>query len=280
MNHIEIVQPCITLLYDLPTLTLPDAFELAGGIAAVEGSPHIENIQVDISVNQGDKLLAKLRFDDHTVRLIGGSLKIPEEIVQQAIDSTHWTEAVKTTLKRHQSQIVLTYAGSSNPLEKMIALYKTAHALQNEHLLGIVNEPAWTSHPVKDTLDPQLIRSYRESIPFILWFGYIKIPLDQENFWLMTRGQHVFGLPDLVSLCQPGTNPAEVMNNFFNVFYYLYQSGAQVSLGDTLEIGSGAEPLRFAELPELPEFSDLKLKSKQVLLLEKIDRSETNKDSI
>ncbi|MFH1446554.1 MAG: DUF4261 domain-containing protein, partial [Chloroflexota bacterium] len=183
-------------------------------------------------------------------------------------------------LKRHQSQIVLTYAGSSNPLEKMIALYKTAHALQNEHLLGILNEPAWTSHPVKDTLDAQRIRSYRESIPFILWFGYIKIPQDQENFWLMTRGHHVFGLPDLASLCQPGVNPAEVMNNFFNVFYYLHQSGAQVSPGDTLEISNIATPMRFAELPQLPEFSDLKLELNQVLLLEKIDRSEANKDSI
>lgn len=278
MTFIPFKQPCLTLLYSEPALPLIDGFTLAKLIASVDGTPHTENILVNIQVQDGTKLLADLSYDNHSVKIVGGAMRLPNEVISKTIDSTQWTPVVKAKLREHHAQIVLTYTGSNiDPLEKIIVLYKVAYALKTPTLLGLVNEPSWTSHPVKDTLDTTRIRAYRESIPFILWFGYLKVPVSDTIFWLVTRGQHTLGIPDFATLCTPAINPADVLNNFFNVAYYLLASKAQTVPGDTLTIGDTSVQLRINEMPDLPELKPLGIDPAGLLLLEAITPDEINK---
>ena len=273
------IQPCLTLLYDQPVIDLPDPLGLALAISSVEGNPHAENIQLTVRLHVSDKLAATLDFEVHTIHILGAGMPLPKQFIERLKQTSHWQGRFTDALSAHQAQIVLSYAGDAkDALEKMLALYKTAHALRNEHLLAVVNEPAWTAHPVLDTLDPERIRSYREVLPFILWFGYIKLPLNPEVFFLITKGHNIFRLPELAWLCQPGVNLADVMNHFFNVFYYMQKVSGKVQPGDTLEIVESGTTLRFGELPDLDLFEPWQVEPQSTLLLEKIDPTEVNSD--
>jgi hypothetical protein len=275
MNQAAFTQPCITLLYGDHKMHFPEELQLALDYASVEGSPHPENIQVDVQLLEADRMAAEMIFLEHKIKILGASLQLPKEVMRRCLQSSHWQRDFKKTLAGHQSQIVLSYSGpGKNPLEKMMMLYKVAYGLRHESLLGVVNEPAWTAHPILDTLKPARIRSYRDSIPFLLWFGYLKIPLTQELFWLVTKGHGVFNLPDLAFLMAQGEDLSAVMNTFFNVFYTMMGINGNVHVGDTLEVSASGEYLRFTELPDLPGFEEWRISPKSTLLLERIDPSE------
>jgi hypothetical protein len=158
-------------------------------------------------------------------------------------------------MRQHQSHLSLVYRGSAyDPVEKMIALYQTARAFAGEDLLGIVNENAWTAHPPADTLSPESIRSYRQDIPLNLWVGTVKFYVDQDNYWLVTKGHHIFDVPDLAYFIHDDEEETQIIKHFINIFYYLYEQDVFVTAGDTLEIAQQGQFLKFAEVPEGADF--------------------------
>lgn len=176
-------------------------------------------------------------------------------------------------MRRHQSHLSLVYAGSHpDPVERMIALYQVAAGFQDEDLLGIINEQAWTAHPPADFLSRERIASYRQEIPFILWVGYVKFYLDPDRYWLATKGHHLFDVPDLAAMVESPELESGVIERLIAIFYYLYDHDVDVVAGDTLELESTGQQFRFAEVPE--EF-DLLMGPSGTLIVEP---SEDNKD--
>jgi len=264
-------QPCITLVFSQPELLVPDPLQMAMAISAVEERPHAEDVLVDIRLGQKDKLAAEVQFEGHKIKLLGASLPLPEEITQQIISATRWQGDFKEMLAAHRSQIVLSYAGKAKDgLSKMIALYKVAHALRHSALVGVVNELAWTAHPVLDTLESERIRSYYDAIPFLLWFGYLQVPLNDELYWLVSKGHGVFNLPELAFLVGAGDEPAVLMNHLFNVFYYLLKVDGNLRAGDTLEMSRGGAFFRVNEMPDLPGLAEGQINPEVTLFLEQI----------
>jgi hypothetical protein len=188
--------------------------------------------------------------------------------MDRTIHTSRWNPQIKAGLRLHRTTISVVYTGTHHdPVEKMIALYKLAHALQDENLLGIANENAWTAHPLADTLNPERILAYRETIPFALWMGTLKLFIDPEHYWLSTKGHHIFDVPDLAYFVQPGDQPDQIRNTFINIFYYLYEEDTEVAAGDTLIISSTGETMRFSEVTE---FEDYLMGPAGTLVVEKI----------
>ena len=207
--QIDPFDPVIHLLFADSTLQIPENTILAERLAAVENSPQSENIQLTWRVQDHEKCLGKCQFGQHAIQIIGLAEPLPIVTIDQTIHIAHWQPQIKAAMRHHTAHIRLNYTGSHpDPVEKMIALYKLAHALNNENLLGIANHQAWTSHPVGEFLSPEKIRSYRTSLPFSLWIGVINFFVDKEAYWLVHQRPSHFRCPrpGLFCECRSGKN--------------------------------------------------------------------------
>ena len=247
--------PNIHLVFGTPNL--PDAQPelMVKDIQALGETRNSENISASWDYRDDQKCLGQVQIDQHIIQVAGLSNPLPQEVVDCTIHPSPWPPQIKAAMRQHKAHLSLVYAGEHHdPTEKMIALYKTAHALTNEDLLGILNENAWTAHPPADFLSPVKIQSYRREFPFKLWVGYVKFFVDKESYWLVTKGHHIFDVPDFANLIKPGDNPEEIINQFINIFYYIYEKDAFVTAGDTLEISKRDQILKFKEVPEGADF--------------------------
>ena len=198
--------------------------------------------------------LGKAMIGEHDLHVAGLDIPLPRELIDRTVMISPWQGQIKAAMRVHQAQISLVYGqGSPDPIEQMVALYRLACAFANEDLLGIVNANAWTAHPSADFLSPRIISGFRDQIPFNLWFGYVRFFTDENIYWLVTKGHHIFDVPDLAYLVHPGEDPDAVIRLFINVFYYLYEQDVFVSAGDTLEISGSGQGLVFSEVTELEE---------------------------
>jgi len=209
--------PYIHLIYS--TADLPQFSEqaIARQIQSV-GSLQRPEVNIKWEMMALARVLGRIQFDNHEIHIAGLGQPLSPEVVDRTILASQWQPQIKAAMRQHQSHLSLVYAGQSHdPIEKMIALYKVARAFRNENSLGIVNENAWTAHPVADTLSPEQITSYRENLPFALWMGYIKIFTDPEHFWWVTKGHHLFDVPDLAYFVHPGEDEnAQDIDNLAN----------------------------------------------------------------
>jgi len=240
----------ILLVYSAPYFSVPDEKTLIGRLGSFEN--HQETLKMNVTWHQreSDKCWGEVQLDDHHIQVSGLPHPLSPEIIDRTIHTSRWQPQIKTAMRQHQSHISLVYTGNHpDPVERMISLYLTAHAFENENLLGILNLGAWTAHPPADFLTPEKIRSYRQTIPFNLWVGYVKFFIDKEHYWLVTKGHHIFDVPDLAYAVQSDENPEDIIANFINIFYYIYEKDVFVTAGDTLSIGAKGEKLQFSEVP-------------------------------
>ena len=246
--------PNIHLVYGTPILPQPEQNSLENAISKVD-SKGDETVEISWDYIEAQRCLGQVQIGPHIIRVAGLSLPLPQEIVDCTTHPSPWQPQIKAAMRQHQSHLSLVYAGNHHdPVEKMIALYKTARAFENEDLLGILNENAWTAHPPVDYLSPEKIQSYRKEIPFNLWIGYVKFFLNEENYWLVTKGHHIFDVPDFAYLIGPHENAVNIVNQFNNIFYYIYEKDVFVAAGDTLEISKKEQYLKFSEVPEGADF--------------------------
>ncbi len=259
--------PVLHLIYANPELPTPDQAKLDSRLkdfASLAQSEPTLNWQIQ----SAEKCLGELHFGDHHIQIAGLSAPLPPEVIDRTINISLWQAQIKAGMRQHQSHLSLVYSGENpDPLERMIALYQAAHAFKNENLLGIINEPAWTAHPTADFLSADKIDQYRQEIPFILWFGYVRIFVDKQDYWLVTKGHHIFDVPDLAYFIESPEEEQTIIEHFINLFYYLYEQDVVVTAGDTLEIGKTGQILQFSEVTE---FAETLLGPAGTLVIEKI----------
>ena len=249
------ILPNIHLVYGSPNLPQPEPDDLVETVEEVEAHQEGEVINASWDFREPQKCLGQVQIGPHLIRIAGLSNPLPQEVVDCTIHPSPWGAQIKAAMRSHQSQLSLVYAGGHHdPVEKMVALYTAAHALASEDLLGILNENAWTAHPPGDYLNPKMIRGYRNDIPFNLWVGYIKFYLNDKDYWLVTKGHHIFDVPDFAYFIDGVENENEIINHFLNIFYYIYEQDVFVTAGDTLEISESENFLKFSEVPEGADF--------------------------
>lgn len=243
--------PTLHLIYssdNLPSFN-QQALEQVGPLPS-----NIAHSPIIWSQRSHQKFLGAANFNNHQIHVAGLTLPLPQELINRTVMVSPWPGQVKASMRHHRTHLSLIYnAGSHDPIEQMIALYTLAHAFENEDLLGIINPNAWTAHPAANFLSAPQIASYRKEMPFSLWIGYVRFYLDDNSFWLVTKGHHIFDVPDLAYFVEPGQDPQKIIELFINLFHYLNEDDVFVTAGDTLEVGSTGQVLHFAEVTELEE---------------------------
>ena len=273
-NQTYKIVPAIHLVYASPQITPPDDLTITEHIAVVEDSISQDEISVNWETRTSEKCIGRVRFHDHDIRVGGLPTPLPKAIIDRTIHVSLWQPQIKATLRQHQSHLSLVYVGQNpDPVEQMVALYETARGFANENLLGIVNEGAWTAHPSADFLSPEKIAGYRDEIPFVLWVGYVKFFVDKQSYWLITKGHHIFDVPDLAYFIQPGDDPDEIIKHFINIFYYIFEEDAEVTAGDTLAISGTHDFMKFSEVREHEE---MLMGPSGTLVIEKITPDEVD----
>lgn len=254
-SPIDPFTPAIHLIYAPPSLEFPTDESLAESLTINDPGLDPQSIHLTRSMDNPNRFLGELRFSDHRVQIAGLPNPLPLEIINRTIHVSPWQPQIRAAMRQHRSHLSLVYAGDSpSPITQMIALYRAAAALWNENLLGIVNENAWTAHPPADFLDPDHLAAYQDHLPFILWIGYVKFYLDRERYWLVTKGHHIFDVPDLASLVTNAAEEENTINRFTEIFYYIYENDVAVVAGDSLELASSGEKLALGEVTEHPDW--------------------------
>ena len=243
-------KPLLHLVYagaTLPALK-PGRFE------AYSTAEPREGVSFQWTLQTPQRCLGSVSFDGHRCQVAGMALPLPHELIDRTVMISPWPGQVKAAMRHHRAHLSLAYEGGShNPIEQMIALYTLASAFQTEDLLGIINPNAWTAHPPADFLSADQIERYRHEIPFPLWVGYVRFYVNEDAFWLVTKGHHIFDVPDLAYFVEKGEDPQAIIQLFINVFHYLYAEDVFVTAGDTLEVSGSGQVLHFVEVSELED---------------------------
>jgi hypothetical protein len=244
-------QPLIHLVFasaELPLIS--KATQTARVTSAANIKP--EALSLEWAEQDAQRCLGMARIGPHTLFIVGMAAPLPADVMDRTVMVSPWGAQIKAAMRQHRAHISLVYAkGHADPVEQMIALYSLASAFETEDLLGILNPNAWNAHPPADFLSPTKLAQYRREIPFNLWVGYVRFYTDDQSFWLVTKGHHVFDVPDLAYFIEAGQDPDVVITLFTNLFYYLYENDVFVTAGDTLEIQGTGQQLQFSQVTEL-----------------------------
>ena len=244
-------KPALHLIYASAELPTPSKSTLAARIPPINGQ---DAVIIEWAQQDSQRCLGKVRLGEHILLIDGMTSPLPQEVTDQTILVSPWGAQTKAAMRQNRAHLSLVYEGGHpNPIERMVVLYGLASAFENEDLLGIVNINAWTAHPPADFLSPHRISHYRQEIPFNLWFGYVRFYTDDQSYWLVTKGHHIFDVPDLACFVKPDQDEEAVINLFINVFYYLYEEDVVAVPGDTLEMRGSGQKLRFSEITELTD---------------------------
>jgi hypothetical protein len=253
-NPTQVLQPVLHLIFSQPQVDFPGEEIILSRLQEMVNPSEKSAIQITWTSQNAQNLLGKIQWGQHHVQISSLPNPLPSAIMDRTIHTSPWQPQVKMALRQHQSHLSLVYLGQHHdPVEKMIALYQVASSLASENLLGVVNEPAWTAHPAADFLTPDAIAHYRQEIPFSLWIGYVRFFIDEAQYWLVTRGHHIFDVPDLAFFFQGGENEDEILQQFMNIFFYIYEQDADVVPGDTFAISGSDAQMQFSEVTEYPE---------------------------
>ena len=122
------------------------------------------------------------------------------------------------------------------------ALTAVAGALVPWGAVTVVNEAAHTSLPLVVLRDPEVLADYIgfiESLPLLLLFcGLVKYEVaGTSGVWMRTFGAEYFGLPNFAALATGHDEGQRYSDIFENVLFYLYDTGAQMVVGNTMQIG-------------------------------------------
>ena len=250
----QIQQPLLHLVYATAELPRPDQDTLFMRIHTCDEALNAEKMHLSWDINKPQQLLGEIRFQQHRIHIAGLANPLPPELMDRTIHTTTWQPQIKASMRQHSAHLSLVYAGADpNPIEKMIAIYQTAHAFKTPNLLGVINPKAWTAHPPAEFLCPNAIRRYRQQFPYNLWVGKIKFFIDKQRYWLVTKGHHIFDAPDLAYFIQSGESSEDIIRQFNNIFFYMYQQDVNVTAGDTLTVGKNGIPMQFGEVTEYPK---------------------------
>ncbi len=266
--------PAIILLSQNSPFHIPDDDAIIEKMAGLQ-EPDAPDAALSWHLKETENALGEVTFGKHRIRITSLPAPIPSTTVNRTINVSTWNPQLRAIMRLHQSHLICAYQGEdANPIQQMTSLYMLAHALEDENLTAIVNENAWTAHPPADYLSAENIKAYQQHIPFHLWIGYVKFFTDKQRFWFVSKGHHLFDVPDLAYFIQADEKPSDIMPLFINIFYYLFENDVVVTPGDTMEISGSDHPLRFSEVKK---YEDFLMGPSGTLGLEKIRPDEINR---
>ncbi len=269
--------PSITLVYvNLPQI---EVNSIKSQILAIE--PIADNIEVKIEkdFNDGEVLLADVVFEDHKISLIGIQSKVPKSVIDQSVIPSLWNADFKELIQSHNANIILKYEGESkDTIEQYLALYKVAKALFTTEMLGVINENAWTCHPVrfvKEIFTPGSINLCRTSPPLIYWTGFVQVAIE-DGTWLLSKGNYFFNVPEFAYYAI-NEELIDIHQLFHEVFEYVYFQGKDLQTGDIIGLGESEyfEILDFMEeVKDLADKYPLFAANNDLFILNPIDKEE------
>jgi hypothetical protein len=240
-----------------------------------------EFLPVNLQNSQGEEansLIGLAGWDRHVIKLVGFNSPIPTSVFDTCVQPAHFGMPLKDEARRHQSHLLLYYAGYENdPLEQYVALTVIASALARFDGILLLNESARTAFPAAALLadDPdhdalQMLRSM--PIP-LLYGGFVKVEIEDEpGVWMRTFGNALLKLPDLAFKAEGHHQGSDTFDLFANVLSYLRESGKSLAPGHTMQIGNDTY-LR----ARIPTEAEWYLQSDgQMLVVEKIGATEVN----
>lgn len=249
--NLPVYQPALYLIYASASLPTPTEITFSERLTRTALTAD-EVTSLAWTRQDPHSCLGGARLGQHNLQISGLAMPLPRDLVDQTVMVSPWRAQTKAAMRQHQAHLSLVYTGDDpDPVAQMVALYRLASVFENEDLLGIINANAWTAHPPAEFLSPHRIKGYQQEIPFNLWVGYVRFYTDDAHYWLVTKGHHIFDVPDLAYCVQPGDDPDAIIPMFINVFYYLYEQDVFVTAGDSFEISSSGQQLLFSEVTEL-----------------------------
>ncbi|MCS6904258.1 MAG: hypothetical protein RML72_01595 [Bacteroidia bacterium] len=233
-------EPVITLCYQ--TIPFWESDYLQSNWLELFSLPAAANsLQINEESNwkKHSTLLISLAWQEHRVDIIGLKAPLPDHTFQQCVQATGWNESFKQALSQTLCYINLAYSGySKDPIQKYLFLYQIASTFPREHLIGIINEPAFHCHPpeaIEDIIDEKMLDIVHHTPPLIYWCGFLRAILAKQQ-WLLTRGHHLFGIPDFALAFYPGVDPILVHHIFQDIFLYMYFENKDIQPGDDIAL--------------------------------------------
>jgi hypothetical protein len=268
------------LLSGTPKLEIERAMRELAAIEPLSVKPKFTPRETpDSPVSPHVRFNGTLEFDSHSVDLAGFEHTLPPEVLERTVEASHWTGEGREAMQRHAGYLLLSHrGGGANPVEKYIALYKAAATLAGDALAGVLIEDAWTcapAHVVREFLKAEFLKTCREQAPPILFTGFVKFK-GEKGAWFVTKGQHVFGVPDFVMQAGPDDEPERALDLFMNIFLYVISADRELKAGHTMQIAE-EHFLRFGELPPDHPHQGVLKGAGRTLTITRIRKDEINK---
>ncbi len=186
------------------------------------------------------KWLARARFGDHVVRMVGKPMAISQAVQHETLFHSAHPSAMLDSMNAHQAHIALQYErGSDQPAEQLEALHIVASALLAQGLLGIADEQACNALPrllIERNFQTRQLLEYKDMLPSEMYTGTVRKVQPDGTIWFGSRGFERFGLPNFVY--RGTTNDANTAHELFNrVLNYIHTTGAKIDADHTVEFG-------------------------------------------
>jgi hypothetical protein len=200
--------------------------------------------------------LGHVEFDSHRVRLVGFDTPLPDNVLRTTVDVIPLPEEDRESMRKHNAHIILwSVGGGKNTLERYLALYKLALALSGDQLRGVVVEEGCTATPpevARSLMTPDMLKSIRETLPPVVFTGNLRMRDSKEGEWMVTKGHHVFGVPDFVMRVE-SMSPREMAELFHTILNYAVTTDKRIAAGHTMQLADELFMKLYKYEPEPPE---------------------------
>jgi len=213
-------KPALTLPFlRLPEIKTQRIVNIIKGLEPISGEVQVTDESTE------NQIFITVQFEKHQISILGFPTPIPQSVYDKNVQQSLWNQDFKQYVSENKAHVLLTYLGSdSDTNEQYLALYKVARALLDEQLLGVINEAAWTAHPIRflqEVIHPKMINVCRESPPLMFWTGLIMVAEEQAT-WFISKGFHVYKQPDLAIYAEDA-HPHEIQQLFFDIYDYAFR---------------------------------------------------------
>jgi hypothetical protein len=221
-----------------------DPARVARDLKSFDRSMRGARCELDDELNRESTLIGLAGWGEHVVRFLGFAAPMPAHVVEACVGPAHYAQELKARARAHRAHVFLSYAGrNSSPREQYVALAATAAALGSQGALVVLNEAGRTSLPIeflsKIGTQGKALAMLRElPLPY-LYCGFVKHEVEGERgIWMRTYGAPLLGLPDLAVHAAGHSEGQRYFDMFDSVFRYVLESGARLSRGHTMQIGT------------------------------------------
>jgi Domain of unknown function (DUF4261) len=236
------------------------------------GSFHESMAQVrgefEPSMGRDGTVFGMIGWQNHVVRFVGFNLPMPANDVERCVSPSNWDDSFKNKARAHQAHLMLSYVGyEESAHEQYVALAAVAGALHQFGAPMALNSDATNCCPTLVFAQPA---SGRDNIQFLrqmpltlLYCCFVKYVVEGfQGVWMRSYGGPVLGLPDLVVHANGAHEGERYLFMFNSILGHLLQSGTQLGIGDTMQIGEN-QIIRF----RAPSESELFLQGDPNLLV-------------